>query len=203
MADLTIPDVAHWIEGWRVWRRESGGRLQSLYAGDVWPQRQVARAGCHTATDVLGQIASLYGIENIERCHVSPHEHCHCGIYFKHRPPPWEDVFIGPDRIVGRVAVWGKVIQGTEGGRAQFAYPLSLSDKKLAKLYGVAWEQGYRRRVPQWPWGLRVLFTFSSAAWATIPLWADHMTAFPWFLWWFNQVAHTTMAYLVWKEPPP
>ncbi len=39
--------------------------------------------------------------------------------------------------IFGLVALWGEVIEHEEGYRAQFGYPLSLSDKGLADDYGV------------------------------------------------------------------
>lgn len=55
--------------------------------------------------------------------HQSPSESCKCGIYAAHTP----DQCAGYGKyVLGRVNLWGTVIPGEKGYRAEFAYPSEL-----------------------------------------------------------------------------
>lgn len=58
-----------------------------------------------------------------ETPHHSPDESCTCGIYAAHSP----DQCAGYGKyVLGRVNLWGRVIPGDKGYRAEFAYPSEL-----------------------------------------------------------------------------
>ncbi len=62
-----------------------------------------------------------YGYQLVTETHDAPHENCTCGIYAAKtlaQCPPAE--------ISGKVSMWGKVIPGDRGYRAEFAYPSEL-----------------------------------------------------------------------------
>src|SRR5439155_960950 len=147
-----VPDVAHWLEGWRVWR-VGVTELHSLGQEYVWPARRLARAECaHQArlgglllgiVDGIDLVMTSAGCESttaktavifsrsalkaaIAEHGPAPGQSCLCGLYARSTPPPWEDL-PGHQRgfVVGRVALWGKVIRGATGMRAEYAYPLS------------------------------------------------------------------------------
>lgn len=83
-------------------------------------------------------------------CGNSPQERCHCGIYGMRT---LEDVKLvikgmslyGHLLVLGKVALWGKVIEHEKGYRAEFAYPQIFyyndSDKEkiqeLSRLWGI------------------------------------------------------------------
>lgn len=58
-----------------------------------------------------------------EDAHDSPGESCKCGIYAVADPAPCASY---PISVLGRVALWGKVVPGDKGWRAEYAYPLEL-----------------------------------------------------------------------------
>lgn len=77
--------------------------------------------------------------------HEAPIKDCDCGIYALKQSPdeheliPWEN-----DSVVGLTFLWGKIIEGTKGYRAQYSKPAALlSDsrneivKNLAELYAI------------------------------------------------------------------
>jgi hypothetical protein len=71
----------------------------------------------------IRRIASLAG-----RC--APDEDCECGVYAARSPntlaPYLDSTYPGRaavGRVLGRVRLWGKVIAGERGRRAQHAYP--------------------------------------------------------------------------------
>ena len=82
-----------------------------------------------------------------------PREQCSCGFYsaksLAHLMSMHYHVYDadmnGMFHIVGRVANWGKVIEGSQGWRSQYAYPLELFVpyeawrlmEPLSKIYGV------------------------------------------------------------------
>ena len=64
--------------------------------------------------------------ELAETAHVAPQENCRCGIYALEDPA--ELAFLrrhgaGRGLVFGSVKMWGKVIRGSHGARAQYAYP--------------------------------------------------------------------------------
>jgi hypothetical protein len=119
--EFRAPDVIGTVEGWRSWKvlRQlppfgTPPRLESESWEFYWTPRVKARAvcakGCNDA-DVPGNL-------------------CTCGFYsaktlddlrkmaYPHYDEEGERV-----SVVGRLANWGKVIEGSQGWRAEFAYP--------------------------------------------------------------------------------
>lgn len=125
-AGFTAPDVIGTVEGWRAWRVSSEvpkyGNVPKLVSASFpyfWAPRQRARAECKhcTSTDPTEPDAI-------------PGTHCTCGFYSAkslthllsmdyHRYDPAS----GYVCVVGQLANWGRVIEGTQGWRAEFAYP--------------------------------------------------------------------------------
>jgi hypothetical protein len=85
----------------------------------LWPKRRELVARCPLAHD-----------------HFSPDRGCACGIHAlrkwgnysmraSHLPNGWAESFV-VQRVFGEVYLWGKVVPGTRGWRAEFAYPRRL-----------------------------------------------------------------------------
>lgn len=121
--DFRAPDVIGTVEGWRAWavdlklpRFGVPPKLRSVSFGAYyWTPRRRAMAEC-------------------EKCGQDvPGEHCTCGFYsaknLRHLMGMGYHVY-DPDngaiRVVGRLACWGKVVEGTQGWRTQYAYPVKL-----------------------------------------------------------------------------
>ncbi len=138
--DFRAPDLIGTVEGWRAWVVQAEApafgvapRLESATYNYYWAPRQKARAHC-------------------EKCGADvPGESCSCGFYsaktLEHlRTMGYHtyDPAYGSICVVGRLANWGKVIEGTQGWRAEYAYPVTLYvpfegwrlAKPLAKAYG-------------------------------------------------------------------
>jgi hypothetical protein len=110
--------------GWRAWCLRVDGRLQSVLYDDVWEPGCPLVAAC-------------------------PHEHaapcleCACGIYAARRPEDALVYLTGRDepevvgRLLGRVALWGLVVEGEHGWRGQHAYPFELPASDVARRYRV------------------------------------------------------------------
>ena len=112
------PDYVDPVLGWRVWRvvRCKGQYLlASLFNNVVWVPGEALDARC-------------FAIIRVPR-HTSPDLKCHCGVYAARREAiDWD--LIGrralTPLVVGRVALWGPVVEAERGWRASFAYPRSL-----------------------------------------------------------------------------
>ena len=105
------------IQGWRVWK-VAGGRLYSTVFGSLWPEH--ARLDAHCG---LGGRSSPGGLRGV---HHAPARGCHCGIYaLKSRE---DAVFLagqihGVETLaVGRVSLWGRIVETERGYRGQYAY---------------------------------------------------------------------------------
>jgi hypothetical protein len=78
------------------------------------------------------ELVPTHGCQDLwdEPVHTSPMEGCRCGIYALQNPT--ELPFIRQSRstldgyVFGVVKLWGKVIRGSRGARAQYAYPSRL-----------------------------------------------------------------------------
>src|SRR2546428_4567761 len=136
---MRIPDVAGYAVGWRIWTSEKPplpACLSSL-RGTRWPHRTPLIAGCR-AKDVLPSFDPQYRT----RLHDTPDESCTCGIYAVRTEEQLVLEHVGSttsalimrqlasefpvNHIIGKVALWGKVIEYTDGFRAENAYPLEL-----------------------------------------------------------------------------
>jgi hypothetical protein len=138
--ETRVPDAVEPIIGWRAWALigsgESGPRLSSIAYPCMWLPREALEAECL----------------RVSRCIPMPGGECDCGIHalttldgvLDAVPRPW-----WPPVVLGRVALWGRVVPGTKGWRAQFAYPTSLmvmerwpwqckSLRELESAYGVS-----------------------------------------------------------------
>lgn len=129
--DITIPDEIGVVEGWRAWSVQAGSDgpplLQSVtYSGAHWTPRQVTVATCAVGG---GRANGGRGKPK----HEVPDEHCRCGLYAaKNRDHllgmhyPSYDAETGLWTVIGKVALWGKVIEGSQGWRAGKGYPQEL-----------------------------------------------------------------------------
>ena|SRR2546422_4769970 len=143
---MRIPDVAGYAVGWRTWTTGNPALPPCLSSlrGDRWPHRTPLIAGCR-ANDVPPSFDPHYRTQ----LHNAPEESCTCGIYaLRTELQLFAEDLGGPAvapmmstaviqlsqlrsvspilAIIGKVALWGKVIEHTEGFRAEYAYPLEL-----------------------------------------------------------------------------
>lgn len=125
MNGITIPDMSHYIVAWRAWvvpswcpppppqLRPPGLRppgLRSLCTDTWWPYKQAVEAACRK-----GEI------------HAAPTYSCQCGFWGINDLGALITASVGfCATVLGRVALWGRVVEHTLGYRAQFAYPLEL-----------------------------------------------------------------------------
>lgn len=127
---MQAPDFVEPIAGWRVWHvveRRGELRLCSPLYRTVWPLRQELVATCRHGTE------SLLAFTAPGR-HSPPQARCACGIhagrtaaqavpyltrFFRRR----DDVL---HRVVGRVSLWGRVVECEHGWRGSLAYPAFL-----------------------------------------------------------------------------
>lgn len=125
-----IPDFVEPMEAWRVWRvarREDHVVLQSLFAGAVWEPEVPLVASC-----AGGHRSRWAPWRKNPDDHPAPELDCRCGIYgvqsvaaarsYLELPP----LICRDDRVIGRVALWGDVVEGPFGWRASHAYPIEL-----------------------------------------------------------------------------
>ncbi len=126
---MLAPDYVEPTLGWRVWDvAELDGRLRlrSPAFGTVWLPRREVIALCRRSFPSL----AAAGLGD----HRAPHERCCCGIYaagragqaasyltrlFARRPGTLH-------RVIGRVSLWGLVVECERGWRAARAYPASI-----------------------------------------------------------------------------
>jgi len=111
---VVVPDIAGALIGWRCWglaRTAAGIRLAS-HGETIWPTHRPIEATCGTS-----------------KPHVSPATNCSCGIYAlaEHNGFPYYH-YDGPSYAVfGQIYLWGEVVKGTKGYRAQYGYPKALT----------------------------------------------------------------------------
>ena len=143
-----VPDIVGTVEGWRAW---------GVHYKDIRVPRlfSVTQSAYYWAPRKQGVAQCLRAAKVADRCHgeAPPREGCTCGFYsaktlehlvsmsYHHYDADRNGMF----HVVGRVANWGKVIEGSQGWRTQFAYPLELFVpyeawrlvEPLSRLYGV------------------------------------------------------------------
>jgi hypothetical protein len=115
---IRAPDYLEPIVGWRAWRVARHGEDLVLLSGvyDVrWEPGHEVSASCHAG-----------------RRHAAPTRRCRCGVYAVREPAGAVRYLIGRDerevvhRVIGQVALWGRVIEGDGGWRAEHAYPVRI-----------------------------------------------------------------------------
>jgi hypothetical protein len=125
------PDYALPVEGWRVWivLDDAGtARLRSLYYDVPWEPESPVLATCLNRERPFPRLW-----RRRERHHVAPDDSCTCGIYaaterfaarrYLEQPPATSREVC---RVLGRVALWGTVVECERGWRASYAYPTRL-----------------------------------------------------------------------------
>jgi hypothetical protein len=126
------------ILGWRVWHvdpRPGRARLLSWTQSGDWPYGRRMEACCRPL-----------GVRWPRQRHEAPRPGHNCGIYALRERADAEALVrqlgqVGPGSgrfpsALGRVSMWGRVIENSGGWRAQFAYPYDLvlygGDESLA-----------------------------------------------------------------------
>jgi hypothetical protein len=104
----------------------SGARLRSWAHSTQWPAGRRLEASCR----------SVFSLALASRAHPAPRSGHGCGIYALREREAAEAMLhelgeAGPaagrlPAALGRVSLWGRVIENTGGWRAQFAYPYDL-----------------------------------------------------------------------------
>ena len=144
-ASVEVPDFVEPVEAWRAWRVgmcEGRVVLQSRCAPTIWVPGVPVVATCRKQQRLRWR---SWRFESTDP--EAPDIDCTCGIYgvrsvaasrwylerrgFAHRG----------GRVIGRVALWGDVVEGELGWRASRAYPIELFVPAPTTLQG-----GIRRR---------------------------------------------------------
>ena len=128
--EVAVPDGVEPIIAWRYWRFDpKTGHLKSLARDRTeWQPNVVFSARCRYErldhTDARWRLVD----GSLWKPHTSPSEDCRCGIYGARNLRSLRSQFLfGLNfNVVGEVSLWGKLIRGVKGYRAQFAYPRSL-----------------------------------------------------------------------------
>jgi len=125
-----IPDYVAPVEAWRVWRiglRDAEIVLESLFAQATWEPGVPLTASCATGH------RSRWRPWRVElNDHAAPDFDCTCGIYGVTTDEAAREYLNARrfgaqgDRVIGRVALWGDVVESETGWRASYAYPLEL-----------------------------------------------------------------------------
>ena len=136
---MEVPDAIEPAVGYRVWFVKED-RIYSYNHGSHWEPMQPFEAQCARKSE-----------------HEVPDERCSCGVYaaatfnrlYKMGYTKESGLFAArsPDDVLicGEVALWGNIIPGQHGWRAQFAYPkrflvpysLHRYARPVAEMYGV------------------------------------------------------------------
>lgn len=128
----SIPDRIAPIVGWRAWKITWGSArtsddvfvLSSLHFDGAWKPGQPVVAQC--------DIPKRRHMPNSCACELqpAPADNCRCGLYAARELSSLEKYVAGAPAlssgetlVVGRVALWGRVVVYDDGWRAQFAYP--------------------------------------------------------------------------------
>jgi hypothetical protein len=113
---MRAPDYVEPMIGWRAWLvvdDEGEVRLSSLGRRLVWVPRCELVANCELGFD-----------------HLAPAEHCSCGVYAARETELAATYMarLGAEGgcrhgVIGRVSLWGSVVECENGWRASHAYP--------------------------------------------------------------------------------
>lgn len=120
------PDFHEALEGWRVWRvieREGQLALASVVKRTIWRPGEPLIAECLAVPRLVAWMLR-------RPRHDAPRESCGCGVYAT--GIEWVGEYLTTSlpeavaRVIGRVALWGTVIECERGFRASHGYPLAL-----------------------------------------------------------------------------
>jgi hypothetical protein len=120
------PDYAEPVEAWRVWRvvaGDGGYRLGSVVKPTLWPPAEPLVAQCLRNPRLLPWLRRGQRGER-----PVPGLDCECGIYaaeLSELGPYLSDTYLTPPvmRVLGKVSLWGTVIECERGYRASHGYP--------------------------------------------------------------------------------
>lgn len=140
-----VPDHVGYVTAARAWRvggRPGSARLLSLWRPVAWPHERLS-ASCLRYGRAVGTWLSH---------HSAPAGSCNCGIWGLADPERLVEQVVervpndGGVTVCGTVALWGRVVVGAYGWRAEHAYPLGLvvpeddvseMVETLAQAYGI------------------------------------------------------------------
>jgi hypothetical protein len=150
-ADFRPVDLSKAKEGWRAWKISKDlpaygldPKLHSVVHDYTWMPKQKSEAECcYSCQDEGGE-----GVPGVD---------CSCGFYsaksLRHLMQMGYHTYADIDetnefKIVGQVACWGKVIEGTQGWRSQFSYPTYLMlPYEMGGQFGRRIKDAYRCKV--------------------------------------------------------
>jgi hypothetical protein len=131
---VIVPDIAGALVGWRCWGlAKTGSGLQLCsHGGTIWPTEAPLTAECGSG-----------------KTHASPGDKCSCGVYALSEQDGFPYyAYDGPAYAVfGQVYLWGEVIRGSKGYRAQFGYSKALYLAHRDWRYAKPLRDAYRVRV--------------------------------------------------------
>ena len=130
------------VSGWRAWvvrETADGLRLGSVLHDEIWVPGTTAVAQCRRREDLFAEPLPP---------HPTPSPDCGCGFHAARDAADALSYLRGRDepstvcRILGEVALWGRLVETEAGWRAAAAYPVRLyaPDEAVAEalaLYGV------------------------------------------------------------------
>jgi hypothetical protein len=123
------PDYIEPVVGWRSWlvvREGEDFRLSSVLYEALWTPHKELIARC------LHRRLTIPWRKRIE--HAPPADECACGIYAAREPEEalsyidgrgWAEA-MSVHRVIGRVSLWGHVVECRRGWRASRAYPKAI-----------------------------------------------------------------------------
>jgi hypothetical protein len=129
------PDYCEPIVGWRLWSvgvDDGRARLASHVSPAVWPPGRELVATCDARRRELRRPWRLHPTD-----HAAPALRCTCGVHamgrigylstylpLANRPYWWMRAPVR--QAIGRVTLWGEVVEGARGWRASHGYPAEL-----------------------------------------------------------------------------
>lgn len=122
---MAAPDFIEPVVGWRLWlpvETHAGVRLQSIFHRTAWLPCEALRAVCLARRPPPPLRRLLHCCE-----HMAPDARCCCGVHAGR--PDWllDHLRGSPGRyVIGRVLLWGRVVECESGWRAELAYPERL-----------------------------------------------------------------------------
>jgi hypothetical protein len=133
------PDYVQPISGWRTWlvaEVDGKPRLASVFYYALWPVRRELVSECLARRSPLRLLNRRAEVAS----HATPGQRCACGIYAAREPRTalnylqtcgLRDVREVEGRavlhrVLGRVVLWGRLIECDAGWRGAFAYPQCL-----------------------------------------------------------------------------
>lgn len=121
------------VIAYRIWKVSPEGRLYTAYRDSgKWPWMKPYSAACDGGSNwtLYGVPVYLVGFgESPPSDHDAPHFDCTCGLYGYKSVKCLEQTFPAfykGNCVLGRVALWGRITEHTDGYRAEYGYPQVL-----------------------------------------------------------------------------